>query len=83
MTHEKLFSEFPEISTQEWLNLITKDLKGADFNSNLRTPTPDGFTIQPFYRAEDVEKLNYLRENPNLFRSNQKFQIDNALKFRI
>ncbi len=72
MLHEKLFSEFPEISTQEWLNLITKDLKGADFDSNLRTPTPDGFTIQPFYRAEDVEKLNYLRENKDLFRKNQK-----------
>lgn len=34
MASKKLFSEFPPVSTEEWTNLITKDLKGADFEKN-------------------------------------------------
>ncbi len=29
---ERLFSEFAPVSRQEWLDKITVDLKGADFN---------------------------------------------------
>lgn len=28
---EKLFTDFPPVSTEEWMEVITKDLKGADF----------------------------------------------------
>ena len=28
---KKLFDEFPSISTQEWEQMIYKDLKGADY----------------------------------------------------
>lgn len=31
---EKLFSDFPHVSTQEWMDKITVDLKGADFEKN-------------------------------------------------
>jgi len=32
---EKLFSEFPPVDTQAWMDTITADLKGADFEKRL------------------------------------------------
>ena len=54
---EKLFSDFSSVSTQEWLDKIQVDLKGADFNKKLVWKTPEGFNVQPFYRREDLEGL--------------------------
>ena len=45
---QKLFSEFPPITTEEWMNKITEDLKGADFQKKLVWKTTEGFDIQPF-----------------------------------
>lgn len=56
-TKEKLFSEFQAPTTQEWLDKIQVDLKGADFQKRLVWKTQEGFNVQPFYRREDVEKL--------------------------
>ena len=55
---EKLFSEFPPVSTQEWMDKITEDLKGADFEKKLVWRTNEGFKVQPFYRQEDLEGLD-------------------------
>lgn len=54
---EKLFTEFNAPTTQEWLDKIQVDLKGADFNKRLVWRTNEGFNVQPFYRREDVLKL--------------------------
>ena len=37
MTQKKLnfLADFPAISTQEWMDKITADLKGADFSKKL------------------------------------------------
>ena len=32
---EKLFEQFPPVTTKEWMDKIHADLKGADFNKNL------------------------------------------------
>ena len=47
---EKLFSEFQAPTTQEWLDKIEVDLKGADFQKRLVWRTNEGFNVQPFYR---------------------------------
>ncbi|RNC64606.1 methylmalonyl-CoA mutase small subunit [Proteiniphilum sp. X52] len=52
---EKLFTGFPPISTEEWMEVITKDLKGADFQKKLVWRTNEGFNVNPFYRVEDIE----------------------------
>jgi methylmalonyl-CoA mutase len=57
---EKLFEQFPPVTTQEWMERITADLKGADFNKRLVWKTGEGFDVMPFYRREDLEKLNHL-----------------------
>lgn len=54
---EKLFTEFAAPTTQDWLDKIQVDLKGADFNKKLVWRTNEGFNVQPFYRREDVLKL--------------------------
>lgn len=54
---EKLFNEFPPVSTEEWMEVVTRDLKGAPFEKKLVWRTKEGFEVQPFYRAEDIEHL--------------------------
>ena len=54
---EKLFSEFQAPTTQEWLDKIQVDLKGADFQKRLVWRTNEGFNVQPFYRREDLANL--------------------------
>lgn len=54
---EKLFSDFSPVSTQEWMDKITADLKGADFEKKLVWRTNEGFKVKPFYRQEDLEGL--------------------------
>jgi len=64
---EKLFTEFPPVSTQEWVNKITTDLKGADFDRKLVWRTLEGINVQPFYRSEDLEGIDYLEQVPGDF----------------
>ncbi|MEA3505424.1 MAG: methylmalonyl-CoA mutase family protein [Bacteroidota bacterium] len=63
----KLFSEFPPVSTQQWEDVINKDLKGADYNKRLMWRTREGFTVKPYYRSEDTQDLNHLDSFPGDF----------------
>jgi methylmalonyl-CoA mutase len=64
---EKLFEQFPPITTKEWMAKVHCDLKGADFNKKLVWKTNEGFEVMPFYRAEDVENLLYVNSLPDEF----------------
>lgn len=78
---EKLFSEFQAPTTQEWLDKIEVDLKGADFQKKLVWRTNEGFNVQPFYRREDLKDLKAVDSLPGEFpfiRGNKK---DNNLWF--
>ncbi|MBO4402132.1 MAG: methylmalonyl-CoA mutase small subunit [Bacteroidales bacterium] len=57
---EKLFTEFPEISTEAWEAVIEKDLKGADYNKKLVWKTDENFVVKPYYRAEDLENIPHM-----------------------
>ncbi len=54
---EKLFDQFPPISTAEWKAKVEADLKGAPFDKKLVWRTNEGFNVQPMYRLEDIEDL--------------------------
>ncbi len=54
---EKLFSDFAPVSTQEWMDKINVDLKGADYEKKLVWKTNEGFKVKPFYRKEDLEGM--------------------------
>ena len=64
MEDNKLFTEFPPVSTEKWEEVINKDLKGADYEKKLVWKTIEGFKVKPYYRAEDLERLEYLDTNP-------------------
>ena len=64
MEDNKLFSEFPPVPTEKWEEVINKDLKGADYEKKLVWRTIEGFKVKPYYRAEDLEGLEYLDSNP-------------------
>lgn len=65
---ERLFSEFPPVSTEQWEERIQQDLKGADYEKKLVWKTAEGFKIKPYYRAEDLSNLNeMLSSNPGEF----------------
>ena len=73
--HTKLFSEFAPNTTQEWMDKVTADLKGADFNKKLVWRTNEGFNVQPMYRLENMKDLKYLDCFPGEFpyvRGNKK-----------
>ena len=61
---EKLFTEFPAITTAEWEAKIREDLKGADYEKKLVYETYEGIKLKPYYRAEDLSSLGYLKSNP-------------------
>ena len=63
----KLFNEFPPISTQVWEDKIKADLKGADYEKKLVWRTIEGFSVQPYYRAEHLENLKHLKYVPGEF----------------
>lgn len=75
----RLFEQFPEVSRTEWEAVITEDLKGADYGKKLVWRPLEGFSVQPYYRAEDLAALpnrdvvpgeypyirgNHAKENP-------------------
>lgn len=64
---EKLFSEFPPVSTQEWMDKIIADLKGADFEKKLVWKTNEGFNVNPFYRNENIEGMKTTDSLPGEF----------------
>jgi methylmalonyl-CoA mutase len=57
---EKLFEQFPPVNSREWMDKITVDLKGDDFNSRMVWKTGEGFDVMPFYRTGDLENLNHV-----------------------
>lgn len=67
MDDNKLFAEFPPISTEKWEEAINKDLKGADYEKKLIWKTIEGFRVKPYYRAEDLQGLEYLEANPDAY----------------
>ena len=57
---EKLFTAFPPVTTEQWEEVITKDLKGADYQKKLVWRTAEGFNVRPYYRAEDLAAIHHL-----------------------
>ena len=79
---EKLFKDFPPVSTQQWEEQIVKDLKGADYDKKLVWKTPDGFKVRPYYRAEDLEGVLHVRgtKEDNNWLVRQTFVVKDNLK---
>ena len=66
-TKEKLFDMFSPTSTHDWIEKITVDLKGADFEKKLVWRTNEGFNVKPFYRREDLKDIPHMGTLPGQF----------------
>ncbi|MCE5330584.1 MAG: methylmalonyl-CoA mutase small subunit [Bacteroidales bacterium] len=73
-----LLAEFPSVSTQQWMDKVTADLKGADFDKKLVWKTNEGFNVMPFYRAEDIDKLKTTEVVPGKFPYVRGTKLDNS-----
>ena len=64
---EKLFTDFPPVTTEQWMERVTADLKGADFERRLVWKTNEGFNVNPFYRSEDIQDFAWTDSLPGEF----------------
>lgn len=78
---DKLFPEFPPVSTEQWEAIIQEDLKGADYEKKLIWKTTDGLKIKPYYRAADLEQSSLPKALPGVapFVRGRKIQDNNWL----
>ena len=56
---ERLLSDFPVPSLEQWREEVVRLLKGAPYEKKMLTPTYEGITLQPIYTAEDVKDLPF------------------------
>ena len=83
---QKLFTDFAPVSTEEWEAKINADLKGKDYERALVWRTYEGFNVRPYYRIENLEKLEYLHTLPGEFpfiRGNNKTGNDWLIRQNI
>ncbi|MDR1226960.1 MAG: methylmalonyl-CoA mutase family protein [Prevotellaceae bacterium] len=60
MSNKKLFTEFSPVLTEQWEEVITRDLKGADYDKKLVWKTAEGIAVRPYYRAEDLKRVKHM-----------------------
>lgn len=75
--NKKLFNEFPQVATADWEAKIVADLKGADYDKKLVWKTNEGFAVRPYYRAENLDALGYLKQLPGQFPFVRGNKVDN------
>ena len=74
---EKLFDQFPPVSTEEWRAKVDVDLKGVPFEKKLVWRTNEGFNVQPMYRLEDIEGLKTTDSLPGEYPFVRGIKTDN------
>jgi methylmalonyl-CoA mutase len=67
LNEKRLFTEFPQVTTEEWEAKIFEDLKGADYDKKLIWTTHEGFSVKPYYREENLIELDCLKGMPGQF----------------
>lgn len=63
MNDDKLFAQFPPVTTEEWESAIIKDLKGADYDKKLVWKTNEHINVRPYYRADDLKSITHLSDD--------------------
>lgn len=77
--NKSLFSEFPPVTTEQWMERVTADLKGADFDKKLVWKNLSGIKIQPCYNAESkIEQLKNTGENSQSLFNYRSVAVANA-----
>lgn len=64
---EKLFDQFPPVTTEQWREKVEADLKGVPFEKKLVWRTNEGFNVNPMYRREDIEDFKTIDTLPGQY----------------
>ncbi len=75
---QKLMQDFPPVSREQWDEKIIQDLKGTPYEK-LNWKNPEKIDVKPYYRADDLEKISWLKTMPGEFpfvRSGKKYSND-------
>lgn len=56
---ERLLTEFPAPTFEQWREEVVRLLKGAPFEKKMLAATYEGITLQPIYTADDVKDLPF------------------------
>lgn len=59
-----LLKDFPAPNWEEWKDLVVEALKGRDYDKALKTPTYEGILLEPIYRKEDIQDLEFPKSDP-------------------
>jgi methylmalonyl-CoA mutase len=78
MSNKQLLPEFPPVSTEQWEEVITKDLKGADYDKKLVWKTAEGIAVRPYYRAEDLKRVQHVDAQAGRFPFVRGAKTDNS-----
>ncbi|MDV7186204.1 methylmalonyl-CoA mutase family protein [Lutibacter sp. TH_r2] len=77
--NKALFSEFPSVSTEQWMERVTADLKGADFDKKLVWKNLTGINIQPCYNSENkITQLKNTGENSQALVNYRNIKVTNT-----
>lgn len=68
---ELTFDEFPPVTTEQWEEVIESDLKGKNYKDILQWESGEGVDVLPFYRKEDLERI----ENPDLIHTSASWNV--------
>lgn len=59
-----LLKDFPAPNWDEWKALVVESLKGGDYDKLMKTRTYEGITLEPIYRKEDIQNLDFPKSDP-------------------
>tara|TARA_R110002049_G_scaffold200070_2_gene370633 strand:- start:68 stop:1885 length:1818 start_codon:yes stop_codon:yes gene_type:complete len=77
--NKTLFSEFGPVSTEQWLERVHVDLKGADFDKKLVWKNLSKINIQPFYNTESkIEYITNTGENSQVLINYRNIAVQSA-----
>ena len=63
-TETSLLSEFQPVAFDDWRKLVETELKGAPFDKKMFSSTPEGITLRPIYRRQDIADVAHVNSFP-------------------
>lgn len=78
----ELFKEFQGVSTDQWIEKIKNDLKGADFNKKMLSKTYEGLDLKPFYHRDQARSMPAAQQQPGQFPFLRGNAVNNSWRVR-
>ena len=75
--NDSLFNDFSSISKEEWIEKVTNDLKGKDFQETMTWNSDEGFVMEAMYMEEDMDKVKWVQKFENQLYNPEKAHIRN------